>query len=178
MIHILTGPVHSGKTTLLQKVTSQLKRQNISVAGFLSLYAEDGEKFIGYDLYDLRKEIRTPFIRKNGEKHWQRVGPYFFIPESLDLAQDIIRQSTDAEMCAIDEVGPLELEGKGLWPAIKEVLASSNPDYIFIVRETMIADLLKTLGEVPVRIFDISDKELLAIMVHYFTNRECHKRSN
>ncbi len=177
MIHILTGPVHSGKTTLLKNVTVQLKSQNIFVTGFLSLYTEDKEKFIGYDLYDLQRETRAPFIRKEGKKHWERIGSYFFVPESLDHAQNIIRRSATADICAVDEVGPLELEGKGLWPALKEIFSLSIPDYILVVRKTIIKNWLGILGEIPTEIFDIADKELYQRMVQYFTMKEFQKRS-
>ena len=171
MIHILTGTVHSGKTTLLHGVTIQLKSQNINVAGFLSLYTEEKDQFIGYDLLDLRKETRRSFIRKEGNKSWQRIGPYSFIPESLDQAQNIIRRSIDADVCVVDEVGPLELEGKGLWPALKEVISLSAPDYILVVRETIMDNWLKTLGEIPVQVFDISDTKLQKKMVQYFITK-------
>jgi len=36
MIFILTGPVHSGKTTFLKKVVNELKEQNFQIDGFLS----------------------------------------------------------------------------------------------------------------------------------------------
>ncbi|HUU52766.1 MAG TPA: nucleoside-triphosphatase [Candidatus Heimdallarchaeota archaeon] len=178
MIHILKGPVHSGKTTMLQRVTAQLKRKNITVAGFLSLYTEDKGEFIGYDLYDLRRETRTSFIRKAGKNHWQKIGSYFFIPKSLDNAQKIIRRSKNADICVVDEVGPLELEGKGLWPALKKVIDLPSPDYVLVVRETILENWLGTLGETPVKIFDISDKELYPKMVQYFTMKDLQKRSS
>jgi nucleoside-triphosphatase THEP1 len=171
VIHILTGPVHSGKTTLLQSITPQLKRKKISVGGFLSLYTEEKDQFIGYDLFDLKRETRTPFIRKEGQNTWQRIGPYFFIPESLNLAQNLIYQSTKADICVIDEVGPLELEGKGLWPTLNKVIALSSPEYIFVVRETILDNWLKRVGEIPMKIFDISDKEIQLKMVQYFSTK-------
>jgi nucleoside-triphosphatase THEP1 len=152
VIHILTGPVHSGKTTLLRDVTTQLKNQNIDVAGFLCLYTEENAQF----------------IRKEGNKFWQRIGPYFFIPESLDHAQNMIRLSTNADVCVVDEVGPLELEGKGLWPALKKVIALSTPEFIFVVRETILDNWHKMLKEIPVQVFDISDKALHQKMAQYF----------
>ena len=170
MIHILTGPVHSGKTTALKDMASQLISQNIDVAGFLSLYTEEKAHFIGYDLFDLVRETRTPFIRKKGHRSWQRIGPYVFIPESLDRAQNIIRRSPKADLCIVDEIGPLELEGKGLWPALKEVISLSAPDYILVVRETILDNWLKTLGDIQVQVFDISEKGLLSKMVQYFTS--------
>lgn len=177
MIHILTGQVHSGKTTLLQDVTTQLKRQDITVTGFLSLYTEDKGEFIGYDLYDLSREMRTPFIRKSGDEHWDRIGPYFFIPESLDYARSIIHRSTDADICVVDELGPLELEGKGLWPSLKEAIALPAPDYILVVRKTILENWLRTMAHVPTNIFDIADKELFSKMIQYFTQRGFPSRS-
>lgn len=178
MIHILTGRVHSGKTTLLQDVTTQLKRQDITVAGFLSLYTKDKDEFVGYDLYDLERETRKSFIRKTGEKHWERIGPYFFIPESLDYAQNIIHRATNADICVVDELGPLELEGKGLWPALKGAINLPAPDYIFVVRKTILENWLRKMEHVPVKIFDISDKELCPKMVQYFTTKDFPSRSS
>jgi nucleoside-triphosphatase THEP1 len=177
VIHILTGQVHSGKTTLLKDVTAQLKRRDITVAGFLSLYTEDKDKFVGYDLYDLERGTRTPFIRKTGEEHWERIGPYFFIPESLDCAQNIIHRSMRADICVVDELGPLELEGKGLWPAIEEAIALPAPDYILVVRKTILENWIRTMEQVPTKIFDNSDKELFSKMVQYFATKNFPSRS-
>lgn len=178
MIHILTGPVHSGKTTLLRNVTTQLIHQNIAVDGFLSLYTENKGEFIGYDLFDLKQETRIPFIRKEGKKSWQTIGPYRFIPESLGHAQNIIRRSTKADVCVIDEIGPLELEEKGLWPALNKVIALSMPEFILVVRETILDKWLGRLEEKSVQLFDISDKETPLKMVRYFTSKEFHSKEN
>jgi nucleoside-triphosphatase THEP1 len=178
VIHILTGRIHSGKTTLLQDVTTQLKRQEITVAGFLSLYTKDKDEFVGYDLYDLMRETRTPFIRKTGEKHWERIGPYFFIPESLDYAQNIILSSKNADICVVDELGPLELEGKGLWPALIGAIALPAPDYILVIRKTILDNWLGMMENLPAKIFDISDKELYPKMVKYFTAKDFPSRSS
>jgi nucleoside-triphosphatase THEP1 len=152
-------------------LAAQLKKQNIKVAGFLSLYTEEKDQFIGYDLFDLIQGTRIPFIRKEGQKAWQKIGPYCFIPESLEHAQNIILRSTKADICFIDEVGPLELEGKGLWPALKQVLPLLRPDYLLVIRDSILDQWLKALGEIPTEIFNISDNELLPKMVKYFKSK-------
>jgi nucleoside-triphosphatase THEP1 len=78
----------------------------------------------------------------------------------------------------VDEVGPLELEGKGLWPALKKAIALPTPDYIFVVRETILENLTEIFGETPVETFDISDKELYQKMVQYFTTKEFRSRKS
>ncbi len=178
MIHILTGPVHSGKTTLLQRVTAQLISQNIAVYGFLSLSIKQNKKFIGYDLYDLNRETQTPFIRKEGEEHWQRIGAYFFIPETLDHAQNIICHAGDADICIVDEVGPLELEGKGLWPALKKAIYLPSPDYVLVVRDSILENWMGAMGGVQIKIFEISDQELFPKMVQYLSMKDAHSKKN
>lgn len=178
MIHILTGPVHSGKTTLLQRVTAHLKSRNISAYGYLSLSIQENEDFIGYDLYDIKLETQTPFIRKEGDDHWQRIGAYFFIPETLDYAQSIILHADKSDMCFIDEVGPLELKGKGVWPALEKALDFPSTDYVLVVRDTILEGWVEILGQSCTRIFDISEKELFTKMIQYFASKELRPRKS
>ena len=178
MIHILTGPVHSGKTTLLQRVSAHLKNRNISVYGYLSLSIQENEDFIGYDLYDLNLDTQTPFIRKEGDDQWQRIGAYFFIPETLDYAQSIILHADKSDICFIDEVGPLELDGKGVWPALEKAIDFSSPDYVIVVRDTILKDWVEILGRYGTRIFDISEKELYPKMIQYFDSKELRSRKS
>lgn len=171
MIHILTGPVHSGKTTLLQRLTSELKQQDIAVDGFLSLAAENGDEFIGYDLYDLAEEISAPFIRKTGEKNWQRIGDYYFIPETLDTAQNIILRSGKADIKVIDEVGPLELGERGLWLALAKIMNDPKPDFIFVIRNAILDLWLEKLKNISTTIFDIAEKDIYLKVRQYFVER-------
>ncbi len=158
MIYILTGPVHSGKTTLLKKITLELKHQRFKVDGFLSESLWDNQKIIGYDLLDLREDKSCPFIRKAGEKDWDRIGSFYFIPETLDLAKHIIKRAKKMDICVVDEVGPLELSGKGLWPALKEALSKSQPQYLLVVRITILKKFLSKIKREDVRVFDMEEK--------------------
>lgn len=148
------------------------------MGGFLSLYATDKNEFIGYDLYDLKLETQLPFLRITGDKHWQRIGAYFFIPESLDRAQNIILHAGEADICVVDEVGPLELEGKGLWPALKNVIKLPSPDFILVVRDTILGNWLGTLEQEQVKIFDTSDKKLYPKMIQYFSAKDVYSNKS
>ncbi|MEE9501315.1 MAG: hypothetical protein V3V48_04525, partial [Candidatus Aminicenantaceae bacterium] len=76
------------------------------------------------------------------------------------------------------EVGPLELEGKGLWPALKKVINLPSPDYVLVVRETILDFWLGTLGGVQIKIFEISDQELFPKMVQYLSMKDAHSKKN
>jgi len=160
MIFILTGPVHSGKTTLLKNVVRELKRQKYRIGGFLSEPIWKSEETVGYDLFDLREERSIPLIRRTGEKEWQKIGAYFFIPQGLAKAEKIILQEKDVDILVVDEVGPLELSGKGFWPALKQVIFHPLNIYLVVIRINILEDFLSMLGKLKVKIFDIKNKEI------------------
>ncbi len=165
MIYLLTGPIHSGKTTLLREVVQEMKRENLNVHGFLSEVILKNEKVIGYDLFDLKEEKAIPFIRKGGEKEWQKIGSFYFIPQSLAEASKIILRSHGADLLVVDEVGPLEMGGKGLWPALEQVIFQPRAKYLLVARTSVLEDFLKFLGKSKVSIFDIREKDVLSRML-------------
>jgi nucleoside-triphosphatase len=162
MIFILTGPVHSGKTTLLERAVHKLKKDKVKVDGFLSKALREEQEVIGYDLFDLKEETAVPLLRRTGKREWQRVGSFFFLPSGLDKAERIILRSKDAELSVVDEIGPLELYGKGFWPALKQVLFPPETAYLVVVREKILEDFLAVLERSQTKIFDVKDEETLS----------------
>jgi nucleoside-triphosphatase THEP1 len=155
VIYILTGPVHSGKTTLLKKTIPVLRENDLVIDGYLSEAIWESREFIGYDLIDLKDHLRHPFIRKKGQKDWQRIGPFYFIPGTLDLAKKIIQRSEDSDLCVVDEVGPLELQAKGVWPALKAVLKIPEQNLLFVVRETMLEEFMEKIRKDIVTVYNM-----------------------
>ena len=165
MIYILTGSIHSGKTGFLKGVIQDLQERGRKIAGFLSMSIWDGDVCKGYDLHDLSTNATHPFIRKIGDDNWQRIGNYLFIPETLERAKDILQKTRDADLLVVDEVGPLELSGKGLWPVLEDVIGSSSVNYLLVVRENILEDVLKILEEFDIRVFRYQDDNIFDVMV-------------
>jgi nucleoside-triphosphatase THEP1 len=165
MIFILTGPVHSGKTTLLKRVVQEFKRKKLVIDGFLSEAVIKDQERTGYDLFDLKKEKSIPLIRRAGKEGWQRVGSYFFIPTGLEEAQVIISRSKDADICVVDEVGPLELSGKGFWPALKPILLPPLTTFLIAVRKSILEEFLSILDEADTKVFDLRDKDVYSRLI-------------
>jgi len=158
-IYILTDPVHSGKTTLVKKLSCELKKQQVKIDGFLSEVVLKDHKVIGYDLFNLIEEKSIPFIRRTGEEKWEKVGSYFFVPQSLAEANRIILGGRNADIFFVDEIGPLELTGKGLWPALKQVIFEPLTKYLLIVRINILKDFLEVLNQSNIIVFDIKNSE-------------------
>lgn len=165
MIFIVTGPVHSGKTTLLKNIIFEFKKHKFKIEGFLSEVVLEGREIVGYDLFEIKGEKSIPFIRKKGQNDWQKIGSYFFIPQSLIRAEEIIQCGTEADICVIDEVGPLELIGKGLWPALKRVVFLPLTRYLLVVRENILEDFLEVLKATQVKVFHMENKEIFSRMI-------------
>jgi nucleoside-triphosphatase THEP1 len=162
VIFVLTGPIHSGKTTLLERVVHEFRKSKVKVDGFLSKALREGQEVTGYDLFDLREGSSIPLLRTTGEKEWQRVGSYFFLPSGLDKAKRIILRSKNADLFVVDEIGPLELSGKGFWPALKQALFPPQAAYLIVVREKILEEFLGILERGQTVVFDIRDEGTLS----------------
>ncbi len=160
MIFILTGPLHSGKTTCLKESVQKFKDQKINVHGFLSFAVFERQERIGYDLFDLSKEDSIPLLRKKGDKTWTKIGPYFFIPSGLEEAQNILSRASKSEVCVVDEVGPLELIGEGFWPALEQILFPPATTFLISVRESILDDFLRILRKIENKVFDVRDEDI------------------
>ena len=165
MNFVLSGPVHSGKTTLLKKIAEELKNQGVRVDGFLSEAVFTGKDRTGYDLLDLQEERPIPLLRITGEEEWQRIGSYFFVPSGIEKAEKIILRSGEADICVVDEVGPLELEGRGFWPALERVLLPPSTNFLIVVRETILEGFLDVLGKTDARVLDMKEGDIFSRLI-------------
>lgn len=137
-VFILTGPVHSGKTTFLEEKWALSREQGVAVQGYLSPSVRSGKRIIGYDLLSLSEGQAFPFLIEKGLADGQNVGPFVLVPETLALAQRIIRQAYGAHLLVVDEIGPLELEGRGVWPALAEALIKTPLRILITIRDGLV----------------------------------------
>jgi len=157
MILVLTGPVHGGKTTFLQRSLDRWSARGLGYGGFLSVAATGADGDRGYDLLDLRTGRRHPFLRMRGAPGAERTGPFFFVPGTLGLARTLIREAGPADLLVVDEVGPLELEGGGLWPDLGRTLARPGQRALLVVREEILGDVVAALAPSVPLVFDVRD---------------------
>ncbi len=157
MILVLSGPVHGGKTTFLERAAARWTARGLACGGFLSVAATDANGAKGYDLLELKTGRRHPYLRRDGGPDAERTGPFFFVPETLGLARTIIREAGPGELLIIDEVGPLELRGGGLWPALRETMSRPGRKILLVAREEVLDDLVAALAPGVPLIFDVRD---------------------
>jgi nucleoside-triphosphatase THEP1 len=164
MVLVLTGPVHGGKTTYLGEACRRWSDRGLSCAGFLSpaVTGDGGET--GYDLVELPGPLRRPYLRRSGPPGAERIGPFTFVPAALRRAREILRDPRPADLLVVDEVGPLELQGGGLWPALQEALRRPRQTVLLVVRDTIVDDLAAAIAPLVPVFFDIRDPEDLRLL--------------
>lgn len=159
MIRVLTGPIHSGKTSRLKAVVRRLRSRGVRIDGFLSEAVLEDREIAGYDLLDLGSERSEPFLRRGGEGDRQRTGPYSVVPEGLAKAEAIIERGRDAGLLVVDEVGPLEMRGGGLWPSLERALSFSN--CLIVVQERVLEEFLDRVKTRGAEVFGLEEVQLM-----------------
>lgn len=157
MVLVLSGPVHGGKTTFLERSLPLWADRGLSCSGFLSPAVADANGEKGYDLVEIGTDRRWPYLRRQGDPGGERIGPYVFVPGALGRARSIIRDAAPAGLLVVDEVGPFELRGGGLWAALREALMSPGRTLLLVVREEILEDIAVRVAPVVPRVFNVGD---------------------
>lgn len=117
-IHLLTGPVHTGKTTRLMHWASSQK----NIDGIFQPVIDE-KRFIYHIASRTLKMLESP-LNSTDEKII-KIGNYRFSKDVFTWAQNVLLDSLDKnlEWLIIDEIGPLELDNFGLEPTITKIIS-------------------------------------------------------
>jgi nucleoside-triphosphatase THEP1 len=140
---IITGARNAGKTRTATQLAASLRGDGERVGGIISeARIEDGVK-AAYSFVDLSTGIRAEYaVRKAGP-----VPPgaraYDFLDSGMAFGCSVIRAAASSGVDAlfVDEVGPLEIDGLGLWAAIFESLHVFRGRVILTVRPSLVEEL-------------------------------------
>jgi len=144
-IFILTGSRDEGKTSNLQFIIYNLKSNGVSVGGFYSPKNIESDTITGYDIVDIMTDEIVPFLRKEETENFQKIGSCFIIPEGLEKGLRAIDNAinADVQIIIIDEVGRLEIQGKGWAPAIEKLLNKKDQKVLFAVRRDFVEQVIE-----------------------------------
>jgi len=154
-IFLLTGPVHSGKTTRAGRVVEMIRAKGVRVSGFLAPGRFDAGVRSGYTLLDVEDGSRMPLASIRNEMGWVRYGRFFFNPAALQKGEKIINRAIreSSRFLVIDEVGPMELAGLG-WSGILGFMAERREiKQLWVVRESLVCEVLSRWKVTPENAF-------------------------
>lgn len=136
-VTILSGPIRSGKTTRL----AAWAHGRSDVAGVLSPDRAGGRTFV-----DLATGASVAMEATDDEPALT-VGRFSFRTAAFDWANASLLAAVGDRSnptIVVDEVGPLELAGRGLLPGVRQVLARPEGRTILVVRAPLVAAIVET----------------------------------
>lgn len=141
-VYVLSGPVQTGKTTRLQGWCAS--QQKTAVGGVLAPVINGTRHICDAETGECRDLEHVPTDATS-----QRVGRFAFNEEVFLWAHSCIRASleSDRSWIILDEIGPLELRGRGLEPAVKTALQSADRHaVVLVVRDYLVAPVIAHYG--------------------------------
>jgi len=155
-IFLLSGPIHTGKTT---RITDWIKDKD-DVDGILQPVI-DGKRYIKHILSGEIRPLEIPPDTK--QKNIIIIGNYRFDNDVFTWSRKelLLAYTKNPEWLIIDEVGKLEMDGKGLEPIISKILNELNDHknikLVFVVRDYLVPDFLSKycLRKNDIQILDV-----------------------
>jgi nucleoside-triphosphatase THEP1 len=137
---ILTGEKGSGKTTSLYELVKKLKNENYTIGGILATGLWKDSYRFGYDVMNIKTEEGEPLCRAGSHDSGIKVGTFIFREEGIRFGRTAleISQLVDCDLVIVDEVGPLELEGKGWASSLDQLIGRLSCPILLVVRESLI----------------------------------------
>jgi nucleoside-triphosphatase THEP1 len=144
MIYIITGEINSGKSSYLR----YLFHQNRTGDGFYNRKIFLDSTYIGQEMVHLSTGAICPFSYRleHVPVPWDELftyQDYSFSHNGFLFCRDIINHAVyNLEPFYIDEIGPLELQEKGLFLDFKELLQTKKDIYV-VIRDRCLSDVLE-----------------------------------
>jgi nucleoside-triphosphatase THEP1 len=175
-IFIITGSRQQGKTSHLKELTATLRSSHVKLAGFLSEGVHSGGKRTGFNLTDLKTGESTELCRTDDRYEGPKQGDYRFNPAALVMGENILGSSLigGTEVIIIDEIGPIEISGKGWYSAIEKLCSSTSVPQIWTVRRSLVEKAVRRWNTGTVHIIDagLTDvKETASLVFSSIQNR-------
>jgi len=156
-VFIITGEVHQGKTTFAGKVAGLLREKGIKTGGFLATAINENDERTGFNLVSLSDGFSITICSKKPDENALRHGHYYFNPEAIDRGEEILQKAAEeSDVIFIDEIGALELNGKGWNNALEQLCRNNVSPQVWVVRKSLVKKASRRWHVGEVVIIDIS----------------------
>jgi len=165
-IHLITGKVQGGKTTLLSQLVERLKKDKLKITGFLSHGSFNEGQRSGFTLVDLEHGKQIPLATTEEKPGWLNFRRFFFNPEAFKEGEQWIHNglSQHPDLVVIDEVGPMELERQGWWNILKHLVKRYDIPQLWIVRDQILPEIAEKWNVPEENIFRVDSSDQTELM--------------
>jgi len=155
-VTIITGPRDSGKTRAAAAAAEQMQRNGTLVGGVIAEAELAGGIKVRYFLRDVLTGAKALYAVRRPGPIPPGAMAYLFIDEGLEFGRAAVRRGIDAgtgtAAVVIDEIGPLEMAGAGLWETVREAVTGFPGRIILTVRPALLDTLREKLELAPAEV--------------------------
>lgn len=138
MVYIILGAVNSGKTSKMLEIYQKSSPEKSG--GFISRKLYSDQTFLGYEIIRLPEGPRQTLALLRCEYAGEftdsfHYGQFIFSRQTFLFGESIISELLKAKSAKdiyIDEIGPLELQGRGFCNILKKALQTDKNLYICV----------------------------------------------
>ncbi len=158
---IITGNKGEGKTTKLQRIVKLIKKEKISMTGFLA-YADlkDGDRN-GYTLVDIVSSKSIILCSNEPCSTYEKIGRFYFNPLAIKFGQKLLNTNpVEKTLIVIDEVGPFELQNKIWYDSLVYQLGIPKNVILLIVRTKLVDEIIRKFEITNAKIYKLSGDDM------------------
>ncbi len=122
-----------------------------------------GNITMGYNIVNIETGDREDFLRQAGDDPEERIGRFSISRKGLEEGNRILSSMAgiDNYLVIIDEVGLLEINGKGWSGSIGKLLENSSANILMTVRDIYVDEVIKKWDLKEAVVFDIAETDYL-----------------
>jgi len=125
---LVTGRPGIGKTSILRRTVKELKNRKYEVGGMICREVREGGVRVGFEIMDLSTETRGWLAHVN-QPTGPKIGKYHVNSTDLEVigVGAILDALQNADILAVDELGPMEFSSAAFSKALVKAVESSKP---------------------------------------------------
>lgn len=138
----VVGPRNSGKSTLVNALCSRLESEGARLGGMMQVAPIPGKEKIDWKLSDLfTGQVRT-LMSVRFHEGWEQFGRFWVDFQAFAWAEQSIHQAFfDTDYLVFDEIGPIELLGRGFASSFSAALQRYKGVIVAVMRENLFEEL-------------------------------------
>jgi nucleoside-triphosphatase THEP1 len=154
MLFLLTGPINSGKSSAVAQIAQRLREEKIAIGGIVSMPIIQSGIKIGFDALCLSTQktkllARLKALVRNPTLADLAIGQWIIFDDGLKFCNQQIEEAIQKkpQIIIIDELGPIELQGKGFRPVLDKLLLGEQklPFHLLLVVRISLVEEIKRL---------------------------------
>ncbi len=166
---ILTGEKHEGKTTFARDLAAELKNEGHSVGGFLAPGTFERGRRKDFEILALETGNSKPLC-SIANSEGEQIGSFGFYASGQTYGHQLLtpENALRLDYVFIDEIGPLEMKGRGWTPSIDKLMEDTPAILIWIVRKSLVEAVTKKWRIYNVPVFDIHENSTSQVKKRLF----------